>query len=633
MNVNGARFELLLGRADWGRCLDGDGEQARRLTSWWDAALMNPPVALAPDLPGWDVDRDEIGIQPLAIVLPDTPTETELDLEARRSASADRYGNVYRIGDDRGSLAVWSAGSRRETVFWPVSPPACEDERVRARLDFESTAIEKARDETYLALAVTADDYLVVAFKCGTERGFLSFDLVAGGPPLPTLWPGAVAIEPFDMAPRKGGGVWVLDRTNRLLWELDCKLAVVSTAQAGTTLAAEAPDDFQPLAGATRERPAVVFPGGIELNASTPSVVDPVAVETAEDGVVLLLDLDAVANRSRVVRLHRVDAAWHAAASRWLDELPDLAHDFVCANALIYRNELPAKQLFIASRGGNQARAYRMVDSPDAFVLEGATELFPLRRFGGRALLTIKGGAYYDSGFASLAWVPIVQQPRALFGTSALFVTPVFDSADVGTTWDRVLLDACLPPDTSVEIMSRAGDERADLADGSDSPGTEAPQVIGTWLPEPHPYLRSSSELPWLRTEAERTMRRERGVGTWELLLQNARGRYLQLQIRLTSTNGMATPRLRALRTWWPRFSYPQRFLPAVFSEDATAGPFLERWLANMESTLTNVEDRVVNLQALFDPRILPAEFLAWLASWFDIAFDPEWESGANACS
>jgi phage tail-like protein len=625
MNVNGSRFELLLGRADWGRCLDGDGEHARTLASWWDGALTSPLIALPSDLPAWDAQRREIGIQPLAIELPATPTEAPLTLDARRSASADRYGNVYRISDDRRALAVRPAGSRRDGAFWPALPEDCEDERASARLDFQPVeAAEPPPPETYLALAVTADDYLVVAFTRGSDRGFLSFDLVAGGSPVPTLWPTGVALDVFDMASRHGGGVWVLDRTNRRLWQLDCKLAVVSTAQSTTTLAADAFDDFQPLDGAARERPAVVFPGGIELDASPPWVVDPIAIETVGEGLVLLLDLDAAANRSRVVRVRRDGDTWRADPSRWLDELPDLAHDFICATAWQYQLDQPVKTLFVVTRSGNQASAYRAVDSPDAFMLEGATELYPLRLFRGRALVAIKDRAHYDSGIETLVWVPVVQQPRALFGRRAVFVTPVFDSAEIGTTWDRVLVDACLPSDTAIEIMSRAGDERADL--GEDSPNAGAPQVIGTWLPEPQPYLRASAELPWLRREAARPARRERGVGTWELLLQKAHGRYLQLQIRLTSANGAATPRLRALRVWSPRFSYPERFLPGVYREDTAAGPFLERWLANMESTLTNIEDRVVNLQSLFDARIAPAEALAWLAGWFEIAFDPEWD-------
>jgi phage tail-like protein len=639
MNVNGSRFELLLGRDDWGRCLDGDNEHARTLADWWDLLTTSSPSA-QPDLPAWDAQHNEISILPLAIVLPPTPTEAPLDLSARRCACADRYGNVYRVGDDGRSLVIRPAANRRETVFWPAPPEACEDERRSVRLDFGPVrASDAARVETYRALAVTADHYLVVAYTRGADRGFLSFDLVAGGPPVPTIWPAAIALEVFDMAPRHGGGVWVLDRANRQLWELDCKLAVVRTGQASVTVAVEGLEDFQPLSGPPRERAAEVFPAGIDLDGSPPWVIDPIAVESIGDGVVLLLDIDEASSHWRVVRLRRDGVEWRAAASQWShahpvtttnpgQSIPDLPHDFVYTTTFTYQNEQPEKQLLLVTRSGNQASAYRIVDQPDTFSLKGATELFPLRRFGGRALVSIKDRTHYDSGIEALVWTPIVQQPRALFGRSAVFVTPVFDSAEIGTTWDRVLVDACVPPDAAIEIMSRAGDERGDLADGVDSPDADAPQVIGTWIPEPAPYLRSSAELPWLRSDAIRPTRRERGVGTWELLLQQAHGRYLQLRIRLTSANGMSTPRLRALRAWSPRFSYPRRFLPGVYREDSTAGPFLERWLANMESTLTNIEDRVVNLQALFDPRVAPAEMLPWLASWFEVAFDPEWDEG-----
>ncbi|MGO4780801.1 hypothetical protein AB4084_35515, partial [Lysobacter sp. 2RAB21] len=102
---------------------------------------------------------------------------------------------------------------------------------------------------------------------------------------------------------------------------------------------------------------------------------------------------------------------------------------------------------------------------------------------------------------------------------------------------------------------------------GASQPTLDA-QVIGDWLREPAPRLRGDGpELPWLRREAARATRREAGAGTWELLLQRARGRYLQLRISLISRNGTGTPRLRALRLWAPRFSYPQRFLPAVYRE------------------------------------------------------------------
>jgi phage tail-like protein len=626
MNVNGSRFQLLLGRDDWGRCLDGDGRDAMALATWWDAPAASPPVDPPEGLPAWDGMRGEITLGPRRIDLPATPAETPLSLASRRAASADRNGNVYRIGDDRRTLVVCSAGTRHESIFWPAEPADCDDAPDRWRRDFQPAApAPQAGGDEYRALAVTADDYLVVAFARGPGRGFLAFDLVAGGPPVPTAWPDAVPLEPFDMAPREAGGAWLLDRDNAKLWELDCRLAVVRVAQPEQTLVPAELDDFQPLDGATKQRPATLFAGGIDLRGSPPWAMDPVAVETLGENAVLLLDLDLPTGRSRVVRLRRDAGAWSADASHWLDELPDTAYDFVLATARLYQRVEAQPQLFIATAGGNQARAYTIGDAPGNFALGGAIELFPLRRFGGRALVAIRGAAFYDSGIEAVVWTPIVQQPRTLFESRAELVTPVFDSFEIGTTWDRVVLDACLPADTSVAIESRAGDEIDAVGSGSPS---QAAQVIGSWMAEPAPILRSDgAELAWLRSEAARRTRRENGVGSWDLLLQKAQGRYLQLRIVLESGNGIATPRLRALRVWSPRFSYPQRFLPAIYREDATAAPFLERWLANIENTLTNIEDRVVNVQALFDPRIVPAETLPWLASWFDVAFDPAWDA------
>jgi phage tail-like protein len=613
MNANGARFHLLLGRDDWGRCLDGDC--ARTLAAAW-AGEPGPPSARP--LPAWDAGRAELGLAPLAIELPRTPGEAPLMRQARRGAAADRHGNVYRVGDDGRTLHAAPAGTRADTVFWPIREKNAE----RARLDFRPAAEAATPDERYLALAVTGDDLLVVAYADGAARGFLRFDLVSGGPPARTPWPAGVPLEPVDMAPRRCGGVWVLDGAGRpVLWALDRGLGVVALEAPGPAATAE-PDDFQPLAGPARDRAPAALPGGMELAGARGWAADPVALEAAGDGV-LLLDLDAAGARTRVVRLRREGGAWRADASRWLDELPEPGHDFVLAAAPLYGRAEPARLLFIATRGGNQARGYALEDAADGFALRGATELFPLRRFGGRALLSVRGAATYDSGADAPAWTPVVHQPRARFAPVAELVTPVFDGGEPGTVWDRLLLDGCVPPGTVVQVQSRAGDECTGPADA------EGAQVIGSWLPEPRPRLRAGGpELPWLRAEAAGETRREAGAGTWELLLQRAHGRYLQLRITLSTGGGTATPRLRALRVWWPRFSWPQRFLPAVYREDEVSGSLLERWLANCEGTLTAIEDRVASAQLLFDPRTAPAGALAWLAEWLDLALDPEWDEG-----
>ncbi len=623
MNVNGARFHLLLGHADWGRCLDSDDNGALALDAWWSAEgspFPTPPATL----PSWDKPRHEITLQPLAIELPATGGERPLTLDARRGAAADRYCNVYRIADDGLELLVTSSGSGNEAAFWPAEPADCTQAHEANRPLFETHApMVATAPEGYLAMAVTSDDYLVVAFRRGTQRGLLSFDLIAGGSPHETLWP-TPGFEPFDMCARVGGGVWILDRINLRLWELDCKLAVVSTGQTELTIAPAQQDDFQPLSGPARERPAVVFPGGLPLDGSPPWVFDPIAIDTTTEGAVLLLDLDAGGNRSRVVRLRRDSDVWAVDASAWLDKTQ--AHDFVYASAPRFQLDKAATpRLFITTTIGNQAQGFDVVDRATGFELRKAPELYPLRRYAGRALLAVCGSASYDSGLDRVRWTPIVQQPRVRFQPEANFVTTVFDSNELGTTWDKLLLDACIPADTEVRIESRAGDEREDMVAAADSPG--GAQVIASWSPEPVPRLRTDGcELPWVRSEAVRATRREGGTGTWELLLQKARGRYLQLRIRLRSNNGTATPRLRALRIWSPRFSYSERFLPAAYREEPTQANFLERWLANFESTLTNIEDRVAQVQSLFDPRIVPAEALAWLAEWFDVALDPAWD-------
>ena len=147
---------------------------------------------------------------------------------------------------------------------------------------------------------------------------------------------------------------------------------------------------------------------------------------------------------------------------------------------------------------------------------------------------------------------------------------------------------------------------------------------MSDWQREPDLYRRNGgAELPWLRLPPAGE---GKDYGHWELLLQRARGRYLQLKL-IISGNGRATPRIRALRAWLPRFSYLQQYLPALYRDDPASASFLDRYLANVEGLFTEIEDRVVDVSTLFDWRSAPPEALDWLAAWFDVALDPAWEN------
>lgn len=61
--------------------------------------------------------------------------------------------------------------------------------------------------------------------------------------------------------------------------------------------------------------------------------------------------------------------------------------------------------------------------------------------------------------------------------------------------------------------------------------------------------------------------------------------------------------------------------LPALYADD----DFAQRFTAGLDTVLAPVFATLDNLPSYFDPRVTPADFLAWLASWMGAADDPQW--------
>jgi phage tail-like protein len=59
--------------------------------------------------------------------------------------------------------------------------------------------------------------------------------------------------------------------------------------------------------------------------------------------------------------------------------------------------------------------------------------------------------------------------------------------------------------------------------------------------------------------------------------------------------------------------------LPALYADD----DFAQRFTAGLDTVLAPVFVTLDNLSAYLDPRLAPADFLAWLASWVGAADDP----------
>jgi phage tail-like protein len=599
MNANGSNFHLVLTQQDW-QSWACDG---RSLADVWQAS--------PPSLPGVEWRCDELQLRAEIFAFPAGKSDNPPQLAQRRGVGADRYGNVYWVGDDGLSVWVQSCGDGVSSQFWPVADTAPAPKAG----EFAPAAPQTAQPLALAGLAVTEDHYLLV----GTQQpaGLLVFDLFGGGAPSLWRWPGQGTLHPWDMAPRPGGGVWLLDRQRRCYWEINRALQLC-----GASVGAADPQQqaFQlarvHVAAETRYAPADELVSAYALDAGSPLAdIDPVAIEALPDGSVLILDRSDP-SYSQILRFRGDVQLGQPISLQQLQQMIDavqseplqlLGHDITVAPG-----QDGALRLLVASASGNQSFEFALTLTADDWQVSPRASFLPMRRFAGKGLLTARGQVYYDFG---LQWVPLLAQSRPRYVDQATLLSPnagmSFDSNLPDCVWHRLVLDAELPPQTRIEIWSRAADDRQTLA-------------VSDWQREPALYRRNGgADLPWLRLPPAGE---GQDYGHWELLLQRARGRYLQLKL-IISGNGRATPRIRALRAWLPRFSYLQQYLPALYRDDPASASFLDRYLANVEGLFTEIEDRVVDVSTLFDWRSAPPEALDWLAAWFDVGLDPAWEN------
>jgi phage tail-like protein len=650
LDVNGTRYHLLLGEDDWRNCTDASGVPLR--LSWKRAqpdanstklATVNNSSQLA-----WDSRRNELTFQPRLFRFTPARDARPPALDNRRGAARDRYDNWYWIDETRRRVSVRSSGSHKTTEFWSAS--LSESRRARGADEEGAFRVKEERAVpvfVFGGLAVTEDHYLVV----GTiePKGILIFDLHAGGSPQHLLFPRSIEFEPFDMAARAGGGIFILDRRYKRYWELDRNFSVVNRVapRAGaqqpeafhasdTDATTDAASDAATDAGAI-ENARVAAPQITKESATPIFNSNPLAIESLPDRSVLILDHRPNEKFSRVRHYRNGRNVGESVSTRVVLALIErerqtgfrlVGYDFafVPARAASGADEGTPDRLYIASADGDQAYAFRLSwRGHNQIRLEPEAIYLPMRLFGGKGLVSAGTGAHYDFGDR---FIQLVEQRRPRYVEAATLLTPVksqgahepdrvFDGGEPDCVWHRLMLDACIPAGTSVEVWSRAANDEDDL-------------LIASWDKEPTLRLRADgSELPFVgrldRRSDAATKERAKGDGTWELLFQRARGRYLQLML-VVAGDGRSTPRLRALRAYYPRFSYAVNYLPGVYREDEQSASFLERFLANFEGTFTALEDKIAAAQLLFDVRSAPAEALEWLANWYGVALDPAWD-------
>jgi len=599
MDVQGSHYHVVNGVDDWGRCTDtASGHALSR--AWADTAPSVTDTA-------WEYDPD-LGVLRLRR---DTPLfrragrTTPITPDTRRGAGRDGFGTWYWIDADRRTVRRRGESATSATTWWSVDDLAdnCAC-RTAAPGTFTHTGGCPPVRILLQGLAVTTHQYLLIGYRgqdTPGEAGLLVFDLRGGGAPLRLRWPDPESFAPFDLADTPDGGVLILDAEHSRYWRLDEHLRLC---------------------------------GNWPLTDAGEQLAHPVAIEPGPDGSGLVLTADPGRGYSTLYRYDEGQVRW-TTPLRDVVEVVDpgdptgtpalhslLGHDFCYLQGPPATGPLPPPMLYVGDAEGRQVIAFTL--DTDTGAVRARDDFLPMRRWAGRALARSGPGAWYDFGER---WISLEIFNECRFAPTATLVTPVdpagavpgdtFDSRRPGCVWHRLFLDAQLPTGTAVTIRARGGDDPALLP-------------LEPWLDQPTPYLRPGGpELPWLDVWADR--RQPDGTlpdstGTWELLFQGVTGRYLQLEITITG-GGRSSPLLRSLRAWFPRFSYPEHYLPAVYTENQGPDRFLERFLANPEGVYTALEERIEHSHLLLDARTAPTGDLPWLAAWFGLALDPLWDT------
>ena len=672
MDVNNTKYHLLYGQDDWGNCFPAGSNQPLS-TSWADSEHQLSALEWVEEMSVLRLRREPLLFRRAK------PRDPPLEMKDRRGAGRDRYGNWYWIDPDETGIRFLPPGEYSSQHFWSLSDWIATCTAADAQT-FSQCHMPLPSSLILRGLAVTTRHYLVVGYLATdnpSEHGLFLFDLHHGGrPPMQLRWPVDSHFSPWDLAPMPIGGVLVLDHDNLTYWALDANFRLLAHVVDGQDAL------FQPKEGTAPHNKlhAYVQPEGYSLATdSPPGPRSPVSIESGPDGRVYILDTDySQVSSTDYSTVYEYIGATQVAAHSLKDVLevqdPNLGegsseplsvigHDFAyveqplqdqeaevrqqpsgcgckdvaekqkpqvksqlrrcgCQNAADTSANVPPSQpplLYVALRDGYQAVAFQVREDK----LLPQEDFYPLRQWGGKALVPADGLAYYD--FAD-RWIPLQIFTECFYVGEAVITTPLtfdanvpggpFDSDIPGCVWHRLLLDAYIPSACDVLVRARAADDPDLLAQMN-------------WLPQPDLYQRSGgAELPFYDPWAcdvwvQDPPVRER-TGTWEILLQEVNGRYLELELTIQGT-GRSTPALRALRAWYPRFSYSDHYLPAIYREEPVAASFIERWLANFEGLYTNLEDKIEHVAELFDPCTTPAEALDWLASWLGLALDPHW--------
>jgi len=263
--------------------------------------------------------------------------------------------------------------------------------------------------------------------------------------------------------------------------------------------------------------------------------------------------------------------------------------------------------LFVAGIDNNTESLYRF-DSDGSY-----TGIIPVHDLTGRIMglaVDSKGNLYLGSS-NGIAYFSVLKMFSRVEG---FYYTKTLDSGIQECKWHRLSLQAHIPLKTLLEVYYYLSDSAS------------LKQTIDDILTDPEKSTQEKAdsidnEIPvWIGPETltgnEITSR--------DMLFREKKGRYLWMKIGLLTFDEKAGPEVTRMKILYPANSY-LRYLPAIYQEDPISREFLERFLSIFETVFYDLETDIGNVSDYFDPDIVLPGFLAWLASWLNLAMEEDW--------
>ncbi len=241
------------------------------------------------------------------------------------------------------------------------------------------------------------------------------------------------------------------------------------------------------------------------------------------------------------------------------------------------------QQLAVLATNLNEALIYDLSDAGETLVPAGDTYILAANNAG-----PFVHGFELPPNYANIAGALPIMLPLLPLSLNSLAATgatnpsgpAIIDSGISQAVWHRIFIEAIVPPRCGALLWLAASDRLADLVDPA---APWYPHILGdadtssisaAMLPgAPRAVWQSiPTEVAFAPTLLGEDPIQDR-QGLFMVLVQRANkvvrnltGRYLGVRIQLNG-DGLNTPEIAGLRAYGSRFSYVQKYLPAIYHE------------------------------------------------------------------